>query len=477
MRPLLSLAVLLAVPTGAFAVPSEPNQSGPLQVLAAGWLGGSGNEELVDTAILPDGRILLAGNGELLEQPGVTATALGGESEGGGDGFVAMLSPDGGEMVALLTMPAEAKKLALDSAGNLYVLGDASSKVEIGGTTGEGTFITRVAMDGRSEAWTMFEPKVMDFGIDGNGDVVVLKKALLKRFRDGKEVWEAKWKSYGDNRPAGMAISPQTGEVAVSGYGMTHTGREPWKDPYAYGFDRDGKEIWALWNPNPKEQVDAKYGGTGLMADSMGEFLATTESGEFLLGLRADGGNTVLGKNPHDETKPLEKVLDDVFQKGPGHGFKGASGTSVIFRANAKSGDLQKGTFMSAWLTPQRANTLFVKDAAGDSRGRVFVVGDSASGMPVEKGWWEAPEGGYLGGGFLAVFDRDFKRLQSGYFPHSSILTTAERGGIVVIAGSAKENGTAGDSGVNYPSPTYKPVQESFGGGERDGYYVVFKVK
>jgi hypothetical protein len=64
---------------------------------------------------------------------------------------------------------------------------------------------------------------------------------------------------------------------------MTHTGKEPYKDPYAFGFSRDGQPLWQLWNPDLKLQRAAKLGGNGLMADTTGHFAAATTGGKLLL--------------------------------------------------------------------------------------------------------------------------------------------------------------------------------------------------
>jgi len=263
---------------------------------------------------------------------------------------------------------------------------------------------------------------------------------------------------------------------------MTRTGHEPYKDPYAYGFDRDGKQLWALWNPDPTKEVDARYGGNGLMADTTGVYCATDDQGSLYLGLRADGGNTVTARYPLDASNPLDSsVFEGVFQSGPGFGFHGASMTSVIFRADAKTGTLQKGTYMSAWLTPANANSLLIDGAAGLGAYQ-FVIGDSAFGFKSKDPWYEAPKGGYKGDGFLAVFDRDFKMVQAGYFPGSDMQCLDARNGLVVIGGSAPEKATGSDKSIpnapeiTYAVPCYKPIQQAFGGGKKDGYFAVFQL-
>ncbi len=275
-----------------------------------------------------------------------------------------------------------------------------------------------------------------------------------------------------------MTVSPVTGVAAVVGYGMTKTGHEPYKDPYGYGFDREGKQIWAMWNPDPKKEAGAQFGGNGLMADTTGLSADVDAEGKIYFILKADGGNTVCMRDPTNVDEKLDpEVMRGAFQGGAGYGFHGASSTSVIFRIDPKSGKIEKGTWMCAWLDKQHANGLKINAAAGNEAGLQFVVGGSANGCPTKSPWYVAPEGGYKGGGFLAVFDKDFAMQQCGYFPGSDISCVAYNKGTLVIAGSAKKDAAPKDAdAANFPVPIYKPIQENFGGGEKDGYFVVLKV-
>jgi hypothetical protein len=472
-------------------MPSEPNNAGPVSLLCASWLGGSGDDEITGVGIANDGTIFLAGNGPGLKFPGVVPVALdsassGSDLAGDASNFLVQLSGDGQKVIGLSQFSqgnVRIKKLKMAEAG-IYLLGDSQNQLQLAGASGSGTFIAQLAPDGKQVKWAFFHPDMMDFGVDSNAEVVVLTKGHMLRFRPGTNdpLWQVDMPSHGDNRPGGMALSPQTGIAAAVGYGMTRTGHEPYKDPYAYGFDRDGKQLWALWNPDPTKEVDAKYGGNGLMADTTGVYCGTDDQGSLYLGLRADGGNTVTAHDPLDPSNPLDSsVFQGVFQGGPGYGFHGASMTSVIFRADAKTGTLQKGTYMCAWLTPANANSLMIAGAIGVGAYQ-FVIGGSAFGFKAMDPWYEAPKGGYKGDGFLAVFDRDFKMVQAGYFPGSDIKCVDARNGLVVIGGSATEIAKGSDKSVpnapeiTYAVPCYKPIQPAYGGGQKDGYFAIFRV-
>ena len=479
---------------------SKPDNSGPVKVLAASLLGGDFSDEIVSAAIAPDKSIVLAGNAVDLKAPG--GKEIVNEAKGavpkvepptdpkkakdwrhpGTFGFVLRLDMDGKTVKSFLRFghgAAVVRKMLLDGKRSIYILAENT------GSSEAGMFVANLGPDGQKLLSTTPIPDAKDFGIDSNGDFVVLVQPpksgpkMVRYSPDGKtQKWTATWRSYGDNRPGGITVDPKTGTAVVVGYGMTKTGHEPYKDPYAYGFDREGKQVWMLWNPDPKRECGAQYGGNGLMADTTGHAASFGTDGKVFLMLFADGGNTVCTRDPNDPDKPAPKELfDGVYQKGAGYGFKGASKTSVIFRVDAAGGALEKGTWMCAWLTRARANGLAIDAAAGDEKGNVYVVGGSASGCPTQSPWYEAVEGGYKGGGYLAVFDKGFKMVQCGYFPQSSIACVACGEGQVVIGGSAKKEAVVkeGVAGTVDAVRVYNAMQGAFGGGDRDAYFVVLK--
>jgi hypothetical protein len=492
-------AVLLALGAAAIsaageALPGEPPPPAdalpgePLRPLSLSPLGGMGDDEVVAVAIAPDFTVLAAGNTVDLALPGVAETILGpaGTLEAAAaeprkkdaphpstHGFLIRTSSDGRKALAYVHFgygQATIQHMRLDERGGIYLSGARAAGA--GGPAG--TYIARLAADARSLSWTLAVDRLQDFAVDRNGDVVALAGTALTRYAagDGKELWSVNWSSHGDNRPGAMTLSAQTGIAAVVGYGMTRTGHEPYKDPYAYAFDRMGKPAWSAWNPDPTRECDARFGGNGLMADTTGHAAGVTDDGKIMLMLYADGGNTVCMRDPADPGRPLpSEVFAGVHQSGPGFGFHGASKTSVILRFDAASGRIEKGTWMSAWLSPQHANGLSIDAACGDAALGILIAGNSASGCPLKEPWFPAVEGSYKGGGFLALFDADFKLRQCGYFAHSRLTCVAARGGYVVVGGSVQEG--EGDDATRDPVKLFKPLQARLGGG-RDGYLAVF---
>ena len=74
---LLSQCLVLAGSVlGTFAFAVEPNQSGPLQVVTASWLGGAGDEQIVGADVRDDQSLVLAVNAVDLKL-GAAPVALG----------------------------------------------------------------------------------------------------------------------------------------------------------------------------------------------------------------------------------------------------------------------------------------------------------------------------------------------------------------------------------------------------------------
>ena len=482
MLSLAAFCVLAAGRNRAADAETLPDNSGPLRLVSASFLGARGDETIAGCAVGLDGAVIVAGNAGSLSLNGAKSVSLTGAGGAKQDscGFLAVLAPEGKTVRRLVRFEgAILRRLMSDAAGALYVWGESKNSLTIGTAQGTGTFIARISPDGGKITGVMFPAgTVQDFSVDGNGEILVLSWVALCRcaFGTAEPKWRVTWDAQGENRPGGVTVSPKTGVSVVVGYGMTKTGHEPYKDPYARGFDRNGKPLYTLWNPDPKQEAGTEYGGNGLMADTTGRAAALDGRGNPVLLLYADGGNTVGMRDPFDVNKPLAlSVTDGVFQKTAGFGFQGASRTSLIYEIAPDTGKPTKATWMSAWIDPSHANGLSVRGAAGDSTGNLFVVGDSAYGCPTLKPWYRASEGSYRGGGFLACFDPDFKMRQCGYFPGASISCAACRGDYVVIAGTAAPGETDKSGALRNTTPLFHALQSNFGGGKQDAYFAVLK--
>jgi len=433
---------------------AEPAKDGPAKLICASPYGDRGNDQIRAVRILPDRSILLAGN-------------LNTESaySGGGDGFLVRLTVQNDRQVSAgsrAILPGTLNEVKADAKGNLYVLLDNAAVYHI--------------LPGASEPTKhCVREGIKDFGVDGNGELVILHEHEITRYDATwqKEKWTAKWHSYGTDCPRGLDVCPSCGMTSVIGYATAHTGRGRWNGPFAHGFDRQGKHRWALWDQDPKKQLSKKDGGNGLTADTVGDVARAGAPGKLYLTLYAENEKTIGTRDPNDSDKPLDKdVFRGVYQDKPGRGFRGSADrrTSVAFRVDAATGTLERGTWMCAWVKEGKtANPLSVYDLDTDEEGRTFVVGHSAFGCPTKDPWYFA-EGDYQGDGFLSVFDKDFQILQSGYFHQTSVYAVDAAHGYVVIGGCVK----TGRDNPELPLRVHRPIQKSLAGGWTDGFVAVF---
>lgn len=407
------------------AVPVPVTPTGPLTLVSASIFGGDGDEQIAGLAIQSDRSVVAAGScGAPFLVAGLRVSAAG-EAKG----FVLRLDP-WGRPRSVVFLPAPVAVVRIGPQDRI-VIRDANGEVAILDAAGRERLASFAAP--LSDAPTL--------AVDPAGGIVLTSGSKLQRFsQDGKLLWEATPPAHGRNRLRACAVDGATGISVVAGYGMTHTGKEPYKDPYAHGYDRDGKLLWSLWNPDPKDQKGAKFGGTGLMADGTGNLAASTPEGKFLIGVFHDGGNAITTRDPQDPRKPLDPaVFAGAYQGGPGHGMKGAITTSVLFRVDPATGTLEKGTWMCAWMNNRsRANSLSMTDAAADAQGDVYVAGSSAWELTTKLPWQEFRADEYRGGAFLAAFTNGFAMRQCGAFNPGDVVAVAARDGIVAVAGRAK---------------------------------------
>jgi hypothetical protein len=431
----------------------EPTNRGLARLICASPYGGKSNDRIVDVKVLPDHSILLAGN---LNVPMSTTSA--------GEGFLVRLTVKDDRTVTAgnrVMLPGTLYKVEADAEGNLYLLLD-------------GAAVYHILPGAREPTKHCVREGIRDFGVDSNGELVVLAGREIVRYDATwqSEKWKATWHAYGTNTPLALAVCPDSGVATVVGFGLAYTGRKRWRGPYAHGFSRDGKLLWTLWDQKPNKQLPKKDGGNDMAADTIGRRARPAAGGKVYLQLYAEGEKNICMRDPNDSDKRIAKsVFEGVFQDNPGKGFRARPPhTGVTFRVDARAGELEKGTWMCAWMKEGKsANRLYMNDVVTDEQGRIFLAGNSEHGCPILDPWC-LNEGGYEGGGFLGIFDGDFRLLQCGYFVKAVVLVADAAHGYAVIAGYVAPR----VRDPQRPLEAYRPVQKEYGGGYTDGFFAVF---
>ncbi|MCK6474435.1 MAG: PKD domain-containing protein [Planctomycetes bacterium] len=115
----------------AVALKIDPTQSGASSLVFSTYIGSADHEELIGLAVDDAGVFFLSGQSLGTNFP-VTTTALqGAAGGGGGDALVAVLAPDGTELLYASylggSLRDRSSTLGLDSAGHVYVAGETQS--------------------------------------------------------------------------------------------------------------------------------------------------------------------------------------------------------------------------------------------------------------------------------------------------------------------------------------------------------------
>ncbi len=316
---------------------------------------------------------------------------------------------------------------------------------------------------------------ICDFCTDSNGELVLLTKDAIIRYDASwhKEMWNVSIPCHGVNQRSHLAVCGKTGVAVVVGSSKAHNGRTNWRGPYAQGFDREGKNIWTLWNFDPKSQLSKKDGGNDLTAEAWGRTVRMGKDGKVYIQMHTTRDKTVLNQDPTDVTKPIDPaVFAGAFESAPGKSYSRNSevAASVLFRADPLDGNIEHGTWMNAWLMQgKKANCLGMIDVATDDQGRTYAVGWSEAGCPVKDPWY-CDESTYRGHGFLAIFDSELQMLQCGYFQQTVIASVDAAYGYVVIGGRLM-NGSS-NKGLNLKA--HNPIQKRLSDNESEAYLAIF---
>ena len=346
-----------------------------------------------------------------------------------GDVFVARLSPDGALAWAWVfekhrQPPSE---IWVDRAGNVYA--------DLGG-------MTRISADGASEK-------------------------LLVPATAGRT---AKF----------LAVDPADGSSFYGGDRNTHTGKEPWRQPYLYKYGPDGEKAWKLWEWAPRSLRDGVTPGVqGEVSDSSPRAMDVGPGGELLVGAWSDGGNSLLLKQPTDATRkvPAAPLSMDCSN------MKGANSLAHILRVDGKTLEASMHAFWVAYFpsnftdarmagTPNGARIRQLKALPG---GGAALVGSAATVLVETPGAFHkyAGDGSGYGGECVVVYDADYSHLLfSSYLPgceNASLWPTPK--GIVVVSRSH------GDDGQKEPTKT--PVHRALQAekkGETDAHILLLEL-
>ena len=361
---LITCALLLFILTFHFSVNASPNR------VFSSYYGDSADDDLLDVAFADDGTLIVVGstNSTDISLPsGTQSYVFGTDGATSSTAFILRLSNDGKTLLsysrfAFGTIKSNNLRLAVTSNG-IYMVGVAYSTFadtpnfdgSIDNVAGSKPAIVRIALDGSKILNATYlggcdsDRDVNDIDVFPNGDLCVnhdncgSSSDFLSRIKPDLSgyVWHISYySSTGSSRSNAVSVSPQGDLVYVGGYGMGHTGLEPYKDPFLFCFSGDGQTQYWKRGTDPNDYgvfhfPQASIGKNRLISDSQINAIGTDSLGNALLACYSDGGATVLvydpwygGYNSTTGTQLPASVLDgDSFS-----GFAGATSASTLGR-------------------------------------------------------------------------------------------------------------------------------------------------
>jgi hypothetical protein len=481
---------------------------GAWQIVRATFWGGTSAEVFNDVAFLPDGRLVVAGNGWGPNLPSVTPTSVIGDDKWSEAplyrnvkrktlndvhpsraGFLLWLAPDASRPLRLVRFgwgSAVISWLHVGADGALYVSGRcapnfiqwlSANRVPIAQIPSpedapktEPTgflYLARFSQGGELDAVLVAtEQASADERRMGRESCLrcfstAQKEALLIAYRRLYR-WQGDQVAEIGKVPGGVLLGLDVKRrlAFVGGDRNTHTGREPWRQPFLYAINIDnGQVMWRLWGWDPKEVGSDRY---RLVSDSSVRLLTVTPEGDLVIVGWSDGGNSVFTREPMDLDKPVKYGFIDSLWGARVGSF------AWLMRLNGETKQFRCGTIWCSFLIAQdRPNSLGV-DSLALVEGQTAITGVSAFGLITTPDAWVKldPATDYIGGAYVAVFSPDFRDLLfCSPLPglHGPIRCAAFGNRLAIVGHSFGEDSK---------TPIKDALQPSIGG-EADGYLLL----
>jgi len=453
-RTIRVAAVVLLVAMPAFAQ-FEFGTSSPV---------GDSGDTVRGIRIQSTGNIVMAADlsgGPFVNQPVRTAGAKG-------NGVVIILSPDGRKVRSTTMVGRTVRDLALDAHDNIYVAcgpdgvaklnPDATRQIWRQSVNGladrldasPGGYVVALRVDRFSDAKPgqgvihLFDPrgrKIVDFkGHRDTLDVTVDEKS--------KTVIHVGWRQARANDPAGKNFPVQIAYVR------------------GVGFDGEVKYTGYDWSTDTQSDRFLNK-RTNNMADTRGYRCEVGRDGLLYVAFEAAGGNHIFRYAPVDLDQSVSMVGGDKYHEF--HNSKSEHKT-VFVRMHPGTGEFLAGQQFCTRLSNGSANAARIEHGAivADAKGRVFLGGVAASGLPMSI--MPPDSGEYTGGGFVLGLDEGLRRrllctrVQPGSHTHAVDARHVAGRLIVAFAGGAAEK-------PDQPMFMAHAVQENVGPGV--GFVVV----
>jgi len=286
-------------------------------------------------------------------------------------------------------------------------------------------------------------------------------------------------KGWADAAAGLRGVDPQTGDYFMGGDRNTHTGREPWRQPYLRRHNADGTQQWSLWGWDSKRVGTDKY---RLVSDSSVRDVLVASNGDLLIAGWSDGGNSVFTRQPTDLDKPAPESASPFTTWG----MKAANSLAWVMRLDPQTRQTKSWTRFVCYVPESfehkrdrgAPNHASIKELTVLADGSLAMAGGAATGLiQTPSAFYDHPsDGRKYGGSYVAVWKPDLSGLRfSSYLPgYVGSADVAAVGDAVVVAGTSSGDDAKPIDGKPTPTPTVDAVQPNLGG-QLDGHLILLQ--
>jgi hypothetical protein len=406
----LSCLLLLAAAAGSLQADE------PYEVVTSSWLGAENGDEVRGMRIAPDGSIYLVAQVAGAVPWAGTPALLAGASEFSG-GIYLHLDATGRTVLAYARVADEVFHLDTDAAGHPYI--------------GTGSGLIKLNPSDTSVLWVArSDLQFRDVDVAPSGLVAARQTSNTHIFdADGSN--ERIISNY--RRTFDIALDEGRQVLYQIGWRQSNSGCNPVQIAYLRAVDFEGNVLWlnydwpaSILEPGCTGPYERPF--TNLMADTRGYRVHLGLDGYLYGAYESAGGNHIfLRAAAWDPNNDNLLVSTPIVRGGMFHHFYNTRSEhkTVVVRYDPETGEHLLGQeFLTRYWDGNAydGNAWRIKDGeiAVDADGRLFMVGATASGMPIEgfQGYSSSPdettfnpwvgEPVYTGGAYLIVMDPSF---------------------------------------------------------------------
>ncbi len=269
-------------------------------------------------------------------------------------------------------------------------------------------------------------------------------------------------------------VHPRTGAFYLGGEYHSGTGLEPWRNPWLRKYNPDGTIAWTAYDwTGPVVGVE----NLRLVSDSVVFGVQVGADGNLVLRGWSDGGNSVFTRQPYDLRKgvPMGGWCASIWGAG-------VLSVPYLIRMDAETQEVYGVTRYNSYLpTRNEPNSISIRDFTTTGNGDVVVVGGSAFAFVETWDAWIEPWikqyrtnefASAKGGTFLTVFAPDMRSARlATILPGVRNPNLIAHGQWVLLYGAATERYSS--YGHSFDTITKNAVQPEFGGGSQDAYVML----